>query len=235
MFKTKTEYAYEMLKEDIIGGRYYPEERLKPDRLSKDIAVSTVPVREALVQLEKDRFLVQVPHQGYSVAPMAISEFEELVALRQALEEIVIPLVFDNITVQQLEHLANLVKRMRSYFDQEEPSEGERNNHAAFVALNREFHVGIAKASGFTHLPPILGNILDLSQRYINTIEIRYGIRHVDIEDHEAILDAIKAKETATLKKIYEQHYKRVLDEFRSYMAEHGVETFYHRKGDTDE
>lgn len=219
MYKTKTEHAYEVLKSDIIGGRYHPEEPLRLHRLSKDVKVSIVPIREALLQLERERLLVQIPHQGYSVAPMSMSEFEELVTLRRNLEEMIIPLVLANSTEEQLDNVAGLVGKMRSYLALEEASEDQRVDHAAFVALNKQFHLGIAKASGYTHLPPMLGNILDLSQRYLNTIETRFGIRQIDIDEHEAILDAIREKESAKLKSIYEQHYQRILDEFTSYMA----------------
>ena len=230
MHKTKAEHAYEKLKGDIISGRYSPEEPMRLAKLSQDIEVSTVPVREALVQLERERLLVQTPHQGYSVAPMSMSEFEELVALRRALEEMVIPYVLAKITEQGFAALSDLVARMRSHLDPAIGAGGDRDRYAVFVSLNRKFHVGIAEASGLTLLPPILGNILDLSQRYINTIENHYGIREVDILEHEAILESIRVNDPETLRAIYGRHYQRIIDEFTSYMDENGIKTFDRRE-----
>ncbi len=228
MYKTKAEHVYEMLKSDIISGRYSPKEPMRLNRLSQDMEVSIVPVREALVQLERERLLVQTPHQGYTVAPMSMSEFKELVALRQALEEMAIPYVLTQITKQALDALSDLVDRMRSQLETDTGTgtKSDRDRYVVFMSLNRKFHLGIAKTAGFTLLPQMLGNLLDLSQRYINTIESHYGIRQVDIDEHEAIVEAIRANDADTLRELYGRHFQRILDEFTSYMNVNGIRTF---------
>jgi DNA-binding GntR family transcriptional regulator len=226
MFKTKAEYAYEILKKDIIDGRYPPDVRLTLTELSKAIDVSIVPVREALVQLEMESLVVQIPHQGYTVASMSVKEFEELLILRQVLEESAIPYVIRCIQEDELQVLYTLTDRMLTHMDSDYSQSDDIEKYRAFMTLNREFHYNVVKASRFTHLPPILNNVLDLSQRYINTIETLYGIRQVDIEEHVGMLDAIKAGDPVKLRTLYQKHYQRVLDEFRSYLAENETGMF---------
>ena len=226
MFKTKAEYAYEILKKDIIDGRYPPDIRLTLSELSKDIDVSIVPVREALVHLEMESLVVQTPHQGYTVASMSVREFEELLILRQFLEESAIPFVLKNVSDEDLLALSKLIHEMKTYVHPDQKPDGNAEDNQAFMAINRVFHQAIVKASGFTHLPPILNNILDLSQRYINTIETLYGIRQIDIEEHVGMVDAISSKNSSGLKSFYRKHYRRVLDEFQTYLGKNQTDVF---------
>ena len=65
--------AYHALKQDIIRGRYAPEEKLLMSRLKEYYGVSTGPLREALSQLVADRLVVAISQRGYRVAAMSLA------------------------------------------------------------------------------------------------------------------------------------------------------------------
>jgi len=62
--------VYELLREDIIEGRLYANERLKVSALADRYGTSTNPVREALQQLRGEGFVVIEPNRGARVRPV---------------------------------------------------------------------------------------------------------------------------------------------------------------------
>jgi DNA-binding GntR family transcriptional regulator len=61
---------YERLRDDIIHGRFRPNERLKVAELATRLGTSTNPVREALQQLRGEGFVIMTPNRGARVRPI---------------------------------------------------------------------------------------------------------------------------------------------------------------------
>lgn len=66
---TLAERVYETLKERILDQRLKAGARLNIDALSRELEVSSSPIREALVRLESEHLIVSELYAGYSVAP----------------------------------------------------------------------------------------------------------------------------------------------------------------------
>ena len=66
---TLTEQTYELLKERILDQVLAPGTRLNIDALTRDLGVSSSPLREALARLEAERLVVSELYSGYTVAP----------------------------------------------------------------------------------------------------------------------------------------------------------------------
>jgi DNA-binding GntR family transcriptional regulator len=62
--------VYELIREDIISGRFIPNERLKVAELAGRYSTSTNPIREALQQLRGEGFVVIEPNRGARVMPI---------------------------------------------------------------------------------------------------------------------------------------------------------------------
>lgn len=58
------------LRQLIISGRRRPGDTLRLGPLAEDLGVSTTPVREALLLLTQDGWMVQEPNRGFRVAPI---------------------------------------------------------------------------------------------------------------------------------------------------------------------
>ncbi|WP_221931050.1 GntR family transcriptional regulator [Telmatospirillum sp. J64-1] len=72
---TLTERTYEALKERILDQRLAAGARLNIDALSRELNVSSSPIREALVRLETERLVISELYAGYSVAPQPTTEY----------------------------------------------------------------------------------------------------------------------------------------------------------------
>jgi DNA-binding GntR family transcriptional regulator len=80
---TLTEQTYEALRERILDQTLPPGARLNIDALSRELTVSTSPLREALAKLEAEGLVVLELYTGYSVAPNPTATYlEQLIDFR---------------------------------------------------------------------------------------------------------------------------------------------------------
>jgi len=81
------EQAYELLKERVLDRGYAADEKLNIDALSRELHVSSTPIREALGRLAAEGLVRARPFVGFAVAPMPSHEhFEQLFELRLVVE-----------------------------------------------------------------------------------------------------------------------------------------------------
>lgn len=214
MYRTKAEFAYETLKKQILAGKWVPNQRLVLNILTKELSLSVIPIREALKRLEKDGFVIQVPHQGYSVAAMSEEELYELMLLRESLEITVLPKVIETISEEEIQDLYRLTEEMMEIHESLKEDSENYDLQDQFREVNRIFHRTIVASSGFVHFPEMLDNLMELSNRYLNLVEEILGIREVDIKEHIAIVDGIAQKDGASVAELLKKHYRRVQNEF---------------------
>jgi DNA-binding GntR family transcriptional regulator len=219
VFRTKAEFAYDKLKKQILVGKWAPNQRLILNILTQELSLSVIPIREALKHLEKEGFVVQIPHQGYSVAAMCEEELYELMLLREALEITALPKIIDKITLEEIKDLYRLTEEMKEIHEALKKDQENDELQDQFRVINRLFHRTIVSAAGFIHFPEMLDNLMDLSNRYLNLVESLLGIRAVDIKEHVAIVDGIANKDVKAVVKLLKQHYRRVQNEFSTQIS----------------
>ena len=66
--------VYEQLKFELLAGRLRPGVFLQEKQLAHTFGVSKTPIREALADLVKERFVQLIPRKGYWVAPIEPQE-----------------------------------------------------------------------------------------------------------------------------------------------------------------
>src|SRR5215217_3401375 len=76
------------LRNASFHGSFKPGEALREEQLAAMLDVSRGPVREALVQLEREGLVIVRRHRGATVARLSRSDLEEVYGLRLALERL---------------------------------------------------------------------------------------------------------------------------------------------------
>src|SRR5262245_56805154 len=76
------------LRDAIFRGRFKPGEPLREEQLAAMLDVSRGPVREALVQLEREGLVLVRRHRGATVARLSRGDLEDVYSLRLALERL---------------------------------------------------------------------------------------------------------------------------------------------------
>jgi len=143
----------------ILSGRLKPGDRLRQDELAKTFGVSTMPIREALRQLQAEGLVVFRPRRGATVARPSVSEYEEVYLIREALETLACRWAaedFDRIPIDRLKLLLQEI----------EAAEANSDDVHRRLRLVRKFFFTVFAASGKVHLLRILSNLWDLSQQY---------------------------------------------------------------------
>ena len=84
--RTLPQQVYENLKSLILEQKLKPGQRLKIDDLKQHFAVSTTPIREALMVLAKEGLVLFKPHAGYYVAKPSVKEIGDAFEIRKIFE-----------------------------------------------------------------------------------------------------------------------------------------------------
>lgn len=84
--KTLVESAYRDLRRDIIEGHLTPGAKLRVEHLKDSYGVGAGTLREALSLLVADALVVSQGQRGFRVAPMSLTDFEDITRVRVMLE-----------------------------------------------------------------------------------------------------------------------------------------------------
>src|SRR5690625_5868670 len=74
------------IRQRIIVGEFLPGERLVEHKLSEEMAVSRIPIREALRSLAAEGLVNIEPHRGAFVTTLSKEDAMDMVEVRAALE-----------------------------------------------------------------------------------------------------------------------------------------------------
>lgn len=77
---------YEQIRARIIRGDFAPGSRLRERELAEELAVSRIPLREALPQLEADGFIRTEPRRGAVVTQLTMRDIADLFDVRMNVE-----------------------------------------------------------------------------------------------------------------------------------------------------
>lgn len=102
----------ERLLDSILAGELRPGERLTEIALAERHQVSRATIREALVQLERQRFVDRVPRYGARVAAISLEDVTELFEIRAALLALAAAKAAVNASDEALQEFEATVKEM---------------------------------------------------------------------------------------------------------------------------
>jgi DNA-binding GntR family transcriptional regulator len=195
---TLAEQVYRHLRQQILGNAYQPGAALPEKTLASQLHVSRVPVREALQRLAAEGLVTLKPRQGAFVSSLSPQQFLDAYRVREALEELAIKLALPNLTVDDLAELGRLQDGMRHY--------AASNDAEGFFAANREFHALFIERSRNDYLKSIYFPLLDQMRRLISSsLGLRGGLER-SIEEHQAILGAVRAGDAEEAARLLREH-----------------------------
>ena len=147
------------IRDMILKGHLEPGDRLRQDELADTFGVSTMPIREALRQLQAEGLVLFRPRRGAIVASVSVSEYEEIYRIREELE-----ILACRWAAEDFERIP--VDRLRVLMGEIEEAEANFEDVYRRMELVREFFFTIFEASEKEHLLRILSSLWDLTQQY---------------------------------------------------------------------
>lgn len=184
------------LRDQIILGRIPPGTRLVEREIAQILHISRVPVREALIELEKEGLLVSTPG-GRCVIELTEQDIRELYAVRTPLERLAIELAAGNTSPINRVALLKTLQAMEDAVVQRDT--------VAFISSDVNIHRCIWSWSGNRHLVKALTS-------FVGPIFMFTGMnaRHHDwmwvLKTHRAIADGIIGADAQSALANFEQH-----------------------------
>lgn len=159
--------AYAYIRKQLITGRLQAGSRVSDADVATEMGISRTPVREALIRLENEGVVEQVPRVGIFVRVPTARELVELYEMRRLLESYAAAKAARRINREQLDRLKYLCGVLH-----EEARELRRSQGAELppeivkrgVLADAEFHVVIMRATGNRRLMRIVSSMHLMSQ-----------------------------------------------------------------------
>jgi DNA-binding GntR family transcriptional regulator len=202
------------LRDAIFHGSFKPGEALREEQLAAMLDVSRGPVREALVQLEREGLVLVRRHRGATVARLSRGDLEEVYSLRLALERLAVQRAARYATEQDFAAMEAVLTDFDIALSRG-PSEKE------IAELDVRFHDLIYQAARHQRLYDSWANLK--AQIYIFLLSRNVAdpdFREITVKSHAALLDALRTRDEARATSEIEDHLRGAYDRVvRGYSA----------------
>lgn len=192
-----TERIRNTLAAAIGEGALKPGVKILEDAIADHFGVSRTVVRGALGVLESDHLLERKKNRGTFVAEPGIEEAKALFEARRKLEHVILELVMDRATIDQLDALEKLT-------DEEEHIHHHGDEKSKTV-LSGKFHVVLAELGGNAVMTEMLSKIV----ARLSLVMSLYEEERKDdcgADHHRLIVTALKAKDLAKAQQLMDHH-----------------------------
>lgn len=180
------ESAYQRIRAAIGEGVFAPGQRVIEANLADWLEVSRTPVREAVQRLEAEGLFAHSPRQGLIVRRLEYQEVVELYAMREVVEATAARMAARQATEPEIDILTDLHAMERA---------ATPGDYAAAARLNRLFHEALHDAAHNRYLIDSLRPLDNAMILLENTTLSVEGRRDEALDEHRAIIDAIRARD----------------------------------------
>lgn len=207
---TAASTAFATIRGEILDGTLPPGQRLKIDALCKRLDSSINPVREALNRLSAEGLVRLEDQRGFSVAPVSLDEWRELVRGRCLVEGAALREAIANRTPEWEEgiilalHWLSRTPRFADDTTRKTNPEWEPRHHA--------FHNALLVTCKSRMVLEFCEDLRDRSDRYRRVAALSPKARKTYSEEHRQIADAAIAGDADGAVGLLTTHYQRTLE-----------------------
>ncbi len=201
-----TEQAYLAIKEAIIKNDLQPNETLTEEGLAFQLGISRTPIRAALEKLAYQRLVVMKKGRNAAVARFTKKDLEKVFDIRLALD----PLIARKVTVNFSTKKGQILEA--NLREQSEAMEGQ--DFDLYIKKDYDFHVTLAKFAENELLYDIIVNVSTQVMRFLILSTSLEKSSSTALEEHRAILHALRKGDPELAEKEARVHVLRVMDRF---------------------
>lgn len=208
---TKHQLAYRFLRRAILEGSLPPGSRIVISKVSADLGMSPIPIREAISQLAKEGLLTMKPHVGAVVSDIPLHAIEEIFALLESLEITAVRLALPNLSSESFQALDELCDQMESAGDVGE-----------WAMLNRRFHESVSDLAGFTRVSEFL---IRVGEDWERLRKLRFsGSYGEDLSEsnqqHREFVRLLRDGKLPQVEKLIRDHNRQALRKYKAMVDE---------------
>ena len=213
------DYAYRVLKDNIMTLNLKPGELLSEADLSEKLGISRTPIREVLIRLKNEHLIEVKPQTGTYISLIDANLIEEAMFMRYTLEKEVLKTVSNNIN-------DNLLIELEKNLFAQKLIANRDDSAIEFHKLDKKFHELLFEGSNKKN---IWNSILNISTHY-NRMRLLFEMqanKDEIINQHEEYLNVIKNKSLDDIDKIVTYHIKGRAKEWLNYTEEHKLFQYF--------
>lgn len=201
--QTRATQLLRQLRSAVITGQLAPGERLLIANLADAFNAGQTPIREALMRLASEGFVVQEDQRGFTVAPVSRAELIDLTAARCEIEALVLRWSIetgdDDWEAAVLAATHRLLKLNKLVADGHSIEPGWNERHLAF-------HHALVGACPNRVMLQVRSLLSDRAERYRH-LSVRYlKAPRDDRSEHEAMAKAALARDVPTAEALMRRH-----------------------------
>jgi DNA-binding GntR family transcriptional regulator len=193
--QSSPELIAESLRRAIIEGLLSPGESLRQENLANHFAVSRIPVREALRQLESEGWIEFERNRGARVSKVSSAEVREIYEIRAVLEASALRAAASQHTSDSLEHAATVLHASIASKD-----------HTQYARFNWEFHRALYAPADRPRLISLIDSLHAQGERYLRLkLDMPMHKRQSD-DEHQLMFKALRAGKIDRAVDLLQQH-----------------------------
>jgi len=200
--KTISQSIYNHLKESIVSNKFKSGQKLQEKKIAELFQVSSTPVREAIFMLGSEGLVTIKSHKEVVVKELSHKELKEIFQVLSVLESFAVSLSVENIGPEDLKGIGKLHETMSRYC--------KKDSIEKYCELNRTIHKRLWEFVPNDFLKRTIHSVHNQFERYryaqFYALE-KPGALDRSLKEHEAILEALKAKNKRRLKTLLAKHW----------------------------
>lgn len=200
--RSASSQIYEYIRDSIISMEYAPGQMIPETALAEQFGVSRTPVREALIGLSNIGFVEVKPQRGTYVSKFSIEKILEARFVREALEVAVASSLAEKPPAELIEECERIIEKQAIAAD--------KDDVIGFQTLDDAFHQALANGTGYARVASLIEAEKAHMDRVRSLSLLEVGQYKRVLNQHKAILQAIKAGSPEKAKTAMEVHMKEV-------------------------
>lgn len=195
---TTASRIYEMLRQDLLDGRYAAGERLSIALLRETYQVGLSPLREALNRLAAYGLLRQENQRGFRVLELSRDELADITEMRRQLEGKALELAVKHGDEEWESQLLAANHRLSKACSHTPVVEWEQ--------LHSRFHNALVAPCGSVWLLRFISQLHDQFDRYRRVAPRAQELRHQLDAQHQELVDLALARNARRARELLEEH-----------------------------
>lgn len=190
------EQAYAKIRHRIVENEYPIGYQALEMDLAQEFGMSRTPVREALVQLEKEGLVEIIPRHGMRVLPISVQDMLEIFQILTYLEALAVDLILEMAPAPEVfDPMEAAVEAMAKAI--------EEDDLEAWSLADYSFHSELLDLAGNRRLTETVASFWDQIKRTKRVAIFRRSKPRRSTENHRRLIDAMRRGEAKKAREIH--------------------------------
>lgn len=206
-YKSLSECVMDYLREEMEKGNLMPGARINEKQLCQLLGVSRTPIREAIIQLQKEGFVEILPRKSIRIKKLTLKEIEDIYNVIGILESEAAEIACEKITQEDIKKMEEMYQKMEKAL--------KKNNFKSYMEHNRELHNIHIELSGNKILQEI---ITKLRSRLYDFPRMMLALPEWEekcMKEHKELIELFKRKDKKAIRKLIRDKHWGFRDNYK--------------------